>query len=290
MYLKFVCDTTIICNNQCSPCYYRYNGLLGDYSLNNHSVSRQIMRKFVIGHQLARTAWPDLTSERILKSLADNAEDRGTLSAFGNDIEHHAKLALASILKELDLTLPKISNDVIQYPSSKQLKWLDDTYYQWLCAVYAVLYSENNMPIVNRWVEAVDSIVYKGEYFQVDNEDKVNCNIVRAHWLKSGHHLHIDPSEKLARAGIIRNIYVSRHESDGNISHLVLLEVEWFSSHDDAYAYGHRVQMYHKTFCTAGKHSLVPIQRVISKCALYQCEHQNISVYIVIPLAGQWAM
>jgi hypothetical protein len=126
--------------------------------------------------------------------------------------------------------------------------------------------------------------------FQVDKPDRVNCNIIRAKWVKSGYELAIDPSENFARAGLIKNIFITRHRNGGISSHLVLLEVEWFTMHDNTYVFGQRVHMYHRNTCAAGNFSLMPIQRVISKCALHICEHENIQVSILIPLAGQWCL
>ena len=95
-------------------------------------------------------------------------------------------------------------------------------------------------------VYVIKSVLYHGENFQVENSDKVNCNIIRAKWLKVGFPLVIDPKEKFARSGTIQRILLTQHIMNGVKQHMVLFDVDWFSMHDEPYAYGHHVHIYHK--------------------------------------------
>ena len=113
---------------------------------------------------------------------------------------------------------------------------------------------------------------------------------MRARWLKAAYPLSIDPSERFARAGTIKRIIVTRHSNGNVIESLILLDMEWFSMHDEPYSYGQHVQMYHKSSCEPGIYSFLPIQRVLSKCALKVCRHNNVNVNVVIPLSGIWAL
>ena len=48
---------------------YSYNGILGDYAVNNHDITVQFMRRFLIGHQLAVADWPDVVTPDFLGTI-----------------------------------------------------------------------------------------------------------------------------------------------------------------------------------------------------------------------------
>ena len=275
--------------------FSRYNGLLGDYAVNNHNISVQFMRKFQIGHQLARINWPAIMSADLKDVVTPNSITRGTLSSVGNDIMTHAKLALLDSVPECHFALPTADHstscvgDYINL-NGPDARYLSDLEYRRISDFYQTIFPSDQVPVLLRRVDIVKSLLYYGEHFQADNADKINCNIVRARWLKAAYPLTIDPSERFARAGTIKRIIVTRHSNGNVIESLILLDMEWFSMHDEPYSYGQHVQMYHKSACEPGVYSFLPIQRVLSKCALKVCRHNNINVNVVIPLSGIWAL
>ena len=124
----------------------------------------------------------------------------------------------------------------------------------------------------------------------MDNNDRVNCNIIRARWLKVGYPLSVDPTERFTRAWIIQRIIVVVILVRGIWPQMLLAGVGWYSMHDDTYAYVQHMHVYHKSLCRFGYYSFIPLQRIMSKCALHARKHQHIVVNLVIPLAGQWAL
>ena len=271
--------------------FSRYNGILGDYFLNNHMISEQLMRRFLVNNKLTTISWPGLVTNRVLESLAIDDTDRGTLTSVGNDIEHHALLATADEPSGQSYALTLENDGTIHLSEYKVFKFLKADEYDSLCRMYSNVFDENSDRLtVSRRIQVLKSVVYLGESFQADNSERVNCNIIRARWAKSGYELSICPSEKFARAGLIRKIFVSEYNLNGTHNNLVLFEVDWYTMHETPYAFGNNLQVYHKTFCNRGSHSLMPIQRVLSKCAICFCKHENVNVAVAIPLAGSWAL
>lgn len=271
---------------------YSYNGILGDYAVNNHDITVQFMRRFLIGHQLAVADWPDIVTPDFLGTIYGNTEHRGTISTIGNDHVCHANVALASDITTSQLMISPGSIDLFSSSmtlNGRQQQYLHEADMKRLQGFYDCIFPSEPKPMLLRRVDVIKSVLYHGEHFQVENSDKVNCNIIRAKWLKVGFPLVIDPKEKFARSGTIQRILLTQHIMNGVKQHMVLFDVDWFSMHDEPYAYGHHVHMYHKNVCEPGPYSFIPIQRVLSKCALNMTDFSNISVNIVIPLPGQWA-
>lgn len=273
--------------------FYRYNGLLGDYAINNHNISEQFMKKFLISHQLSRLDWPEFAKKSSLfEALFDDHEHRGTISTVGTDIAHHAEIALTHNLSSSQLSFSKsaIERNTAIGLNSSELVYLSDEDFKQIDEFYSSIFSPDLKPTLMRRVEVVKSLYYNGEYFQADNIDKVNCNIIRARWLKYEYPLQIDITERFARAGTIKRIMVCHHTISGVSGYMVLFQMDWFTMHSEPYSFGHHVQMYHKTVCEPGPYSFLPIQRVMSKCAMQTCKHDNITVNVVIPLSGHWAL
>ena len=155
---------------------------------------------------------------------------------------------------------------------------------------YESIFPAGETPKLLRRVELVKSLCYYGEHFQSDNSDRVNCNIIRARWLKAAYPLCIDLTEKFARAGFINRIIITKYLLAGIVRSIILFDMEWLSMHDDPYSFGNHVQVYHKSSCEPGRYSFLPIQRILSKCAIKSCRHDNINVNVIIPLTGKWAL
>lgn len=261
--------------------------MLGAFTVNNHNISTQMMRKFLMGHQLSELTWPDITSETIL-NLIRVKEQRGTLSSVGNDITDHARTALTEDIRACAVSVT--SEDRAAMCTGLKQQFLCDSDYERLTDLYSLLYPDDEMPTLHRNIEEIKTVVYNNELFRADNSDKINCNIIRARWLCAGYRNVIDGSEKVARAGAIKRIIATNHTFEGVRQSLLLLEVQWFSWHEQMYALGQHVQMYHKSISPPGVHSFIPIQRVMSKCALQVYRLDDINVHLVIPLLGQWAL
>lgn len=271
--------------------FERYNGILGNYTTNNHEISPQMMSKFLIGKELCQMKWPLITPKPILDLLLES-DSRGTVSTVGHDIVSHANKALAECLFTTSFTIDLLDSSLIQLGRRQTSYYIDgDCFQRQIQELYSHIFPADSRPILHRNFERVDSVIYEGEIFQPHRQDTVNCNIIRARWLRADYSRQIDASEKFPRAGSIHSILVTHHTSpDGRKESMVLLQVDWFSMHDSPYALGNNNQIYHKTIMQPGMHSFVPIQRVISKCALRVCKYQNIDVYLIIPLLGKWAM
>lgn len=274
----------------------RYNGLLGEYAVNNHNISVQFMRKFLVSHQLAKTEWPALMSTQLIDILTPHTTQRGTLSAVGNDIMDHANYALANTMPSDRFSLhSSVVDGCTNFESHIQLNgresfYLSEFEYGRLTDFYESIFPAGETPKLLRRVELVKSLCYYGEHFQSDNSDRVNCNIIRARWLKAAYPLCIDLTEKFARAGFINRIIITKYLLAGIVRSIILFDMEWLSMHDDPYSFGNHVQVYHKSSCEPGRYSFLPIQRILSKCAIKSCRHDNINVNVIIPLTGKWAL
>lgn len=250
-----------------------------------------MMRKFLIGGELSRYKWPPVPNQNIINLLSTDYH-RGTISSIGSDISSHANLAMAETITDADFTMlldgtPPIT---FQTRTHKYLNESDLMFIQFK-ELYSLLFIEENLPALHRLIETTNSVVYEGETFQPDEQNRVNCNVVRARWLKADFSTTIDVRERFARAGAIRNIIITHHTSlDRTKGSIVWLEIDWFSMHDQPYGLGNNNQIFHKTVLPAGVHRFMPIQRVISKCALRICKYQHIDVYLTIPLPGRWAL
>lgn len=250
-----------------------------------------MMRKFLLGHQLSKLSLPELTSESIRNILAsDEVEKRGTISSIGNDIGDHAAVALGNIIETKDVSLSfEDMSSYVQF-NKKTQHHLSHIDYQRLLGFYATIFPPDKLPILHRQIDSLDSVIYHNEVFQIDHSEKVNCNIIRARWLGAGHGTEIKLTERVARAGAIKRIIITHHTIDGRQQSMLLFDVDWFCWHDQPYAFGQHVQIYHKTVCAPGLYSFVPIQRVVSKCAAMVQKYQHINVQLIIPLLGQWAL
>ena len=266
---------------------FRYNGMLGDYSVNNHEITVRMMRKFLMNKELARFRFPKIASKE-LESLFAEGETRGTISTIGNDINCHARLALAETFGGIDYCIDVSENGPIQCNGCATY-YLGDDDYERFKSQYTIIFPSRTY-LLDQMAMKSSSVVYEHESFQADQPRQVNCNIVRARWLKADHSMQIDAAERFARAGAVKRIITTQHTSEGVKGSVVWLEVDWFSMHDTPYALGHHVQIFHKSVVAPGVYSFLPIQRVLSKCALRVCKYQHINVYLTIPLPGHWAL
>lgn len=249
------------------------------------------MRKFLLGHELSKLALPELTSDAIRKLLTpDSTGKRGTISSIGNDISDHAAIALGDIMEPEHITFSLEDMSSCIQINKKTQHHLSLIEYQRLKEFYATVFPPDKLPTLHRIIDSLDSVIYFNEVFQVDHSDRVNCNIVRARWLRAGDGADIRLTERIARAGMIKQIVITHHTIEGRQQSMLLFDVDWFSWHDEPYAFGRHVQVYHKSVCPPGPYSFVPIQRVVSKCATLMQRYQNINVRLVIPLQGQWAL
>ena len=250
-----------------------------------------MMRKFLQGFQLSRLTWPNVTTDSLLHLLKP-ADQRGTLSAMGTDLQQQAATALS-----LENCLPISLYTFLEAQDNSQTFALghSDTFvltveeFNKLQTLLASMFPNEEITLL-RNASNIRSVVYLNEFFKVDNNDRVNCNIIRARWLKAGYPLSVDPTERLARARIIQRIIVVVILVRGVRPQMLLAGVGWYSMHDETYAYGHHMHVYHKSLCNPGYYSLLPLQRIVSKCALHARKHQHIVVNLVIPLAGEWAL
>lgn len=269
---------------------FRYNGMLGDFPVNSHDISTQMMSKFLANRELSRIEWPPLTTPAI-KSLISDSETRGTISTIGNDITDHANIILSDCFQGTSFSLDQQMMKELDF-SGCITEHFTLEMYDLFKSLYQILFPiPQPLPNLHRKFDRLRSITYKGEHFQPDQESKVNCNIIRARWLKADYSGTIDSTEKLARAGAVRDILITSHTlMGGAVGSVTWLKVDWFNMHHEPYALGNATPIYHMTYFPDGNHSYVPIQRVVSKCAIRKCQHQNIDVNLIIPIPGQWGL
>ena len=266
--------------------------MLANIHHNNHQISAQIMRRFLMSHQMYNMSWPDFDDNNCeaFRDLFIDDGMRGTLLTVGSDIEQHATLAFSNEPNTHDFSLPPRSNDYLVYPERSMLKILSRTsdIYRNLSRMYNTLYPNHQIEL-HRRIERLTQVKYHGETFRADKATAVNCNVIRAKWLAQGT-LQVKPSENFQSMGKIKDIFISKIKmEDDVISHVIVL-VDWFSHHNEPYSEGQHLQVYHKTVVPEGHYSYMPIQRIICKCALVKKTLQNIEVLVSIPLVGQWAL
>ena len=274
--------------------FCRYNGILGDYPTNSHDIAPQILQKFLDHQKASRMQLPEICSMAIKDIIKPNNSTnlRGTLQAIGHDVEKHSALALTSPNAEVSALFQECAINGLQdieFFGMQKVSFLTTEHHQMILQMHQKLFCRPDIH-VDKHVCSYQSANYLGEFFRPDHGNTVNCNIVRAKWLKAGYELDIDTSEKLARAGQIVELLKISHKIDGRKGELLLVRVDWYSMHDDPSCFGPTMQVYNKPFCPTGPYSFMPVQRIISKCAHQICAYNNVNVRVVIPLAGKWAL
>ena len=103
--------------------------MLANIHHNNHQISAQIMRRFLMSHQMYNMSWPDFDNNNCeaFRDLFIDDGMRGTLLTVGSDIEQHATLAFSNEPNTHDFSLPPRSNDYLVYPERSMLKILSRT-------------------------------------------------------------------------------------------------------------------------------------------------------------------
>ena len=157
-----------------------------------------MMRKFLQGFQLSRLTWPNITTDS-LRHLLKPADQRGTLSAIGTDLQQQAATALS-----LENCLPISMYTFLEAQDNSQTFALGDSdtfvltveEFNKLQTLLASMFPNEEITLL-RNASNIRSVVYLNEFFKVDNNDRVNCNIIRARWLKAGYPLSVDPTERL---------------------------------------------------------------------------------------------
>ena len=170
---------------------------MGQYPTNSHDTPKQIMRKFLANQKIRTSSFPPETTQELLTTLnADITEERGTLQAVGQDIEAHANLALAETPGDVDFTIqaPTLKPDLAL--RKERLEFLSNRTLEIIQQLYHIMFPNADDIIVNKRLSKFDSVTYLGECFKSDNGDTVNCNTIRAKWLKSGYDLDIDLGEQ----------------------------------------------------------------------------------------------
>ena len=279
-------------NNDCyykSVIYFRYNGILADYWFNNHDLPKQVMSKFLADQLLSYIPWPEQEAG-LISHLFHTHTTSGTVGSIGVDAKVQRRVALAVEWTDFlaDYQILREAN-YISVSGRDRLIYLQSNDFERLQSMYHMMYKTAEIRVARR-VRYISQVVYCGECFRNHRTDTMNCNVIQARWLLQTHPLRINSSEALPRAGVITGIILSNVTIGPQKMEHLLLHVNWYETHEHMYAYGHHVRMYHKRFCNSGNYSFMPIQRVISKCALSNIKHQNIGAVVIIPLSGQWAL
>lgn len=263
--------------------------MLGETTLNNHNITEQMMRKFLVFYKLSDSCWPEEVIKHVNKLTDRGRIERGTLASISCDIEQQYVMAYSHMPRSLNFELPTIDCDIVQYPEKRTTEYLSTDQYARLSAMFGHICDNIN---VLRQVQLVKSCIFRGEQFSVDisGSNKASCNVVTAKWCAAGYSPVLNPAEKVERAGTIRKILLVTDDSNTSDRQYLVFEVEWFSWHDDPYAFGQSMHVYHKTMCIPGIYSYMPVQRVISKCALTSVQHNAIEVLVSIPLPGRWGI
>lgn len=270
--------------------YCRYNGSLGDFTLNNKEIADQIMRKFLIGIQLRDIEWPEDALD--LRDILSVRDLRGTTGSIGCDIEQHANLAFSANTTHLDFSFRDLVDcQILQYPDRKIRSWISKSEMEFISQMFVSLLGRNRDEFfVSRHVTFVESICYQGEVFRADKQTNITCNVIRAKWLSSTFPLQVNTAEPFQRAGFVNSIVVVSVNVAGLKKYFPLLKIGWLNIHEQPYHFGNHIQMYYSHECIFGSYSYMPIQRVLCKCAISKRKHDNITVTVVMPISGQWAL
>ena len=265
--------------------------MLGDFTVNNHNITQQMMRKFLTNSQLTHSTWSTEVMEDLETCLPKTEQNRGTLRSVCSEIENQHSVSHANNLDGISFFLLIDDCEMIRLPERRIKKQLSETEYRLLSSMITKLGREEAGAKLLHQVESMDSLLFRGEPLQIDRKDKVNCNIVQAKWLKRGFNHQISPCEKFARSGSISQILSTQHRTaEGVMKYLIILKIDWFSWYEQPHVLGQSMDVYHKHFVGEGDYSYMPIQRVICKCATHVIKHNNIDLRVTIPLLGKWGM
>ena len=212
----------------------------------------------------------------------------GTIASIGVDAKVHRMLALSNDWAATDYQVPADAK-FISISGREKLLYLHTSDYENLQKMYCGIYRTNDIKVARR-VKYLNQVIYRGECFRSHKTDTINCNVVQAKWLSQNRPFRINTAEPLTRSGVVTGIIFSNVDVGGQIKQHLILHINWYEVHENMYAYGHHVRMYHKQFCDSGDYSFMPIQRVVSKCAITNVKYQNITAGVIIPLHGQWAI
>lgn len=198
--------------------FERFNGILGSYHTNNHSIELQVM--FVIKCQLG-------PSNLQLHSYTCNNE----LSSW-NDILNSRSIQQADRVcgKELEFT--------VQTPLSKSTKFaLENEYRESILELFTVLYSQFNVVRISIFAQSYSRVKMFGEVYTSNSYragSTRNCFVLARY----------SPSAKVYRPAVIKNIIkincIMEESPTNEISkEQYLIQVSWFKVHPHQNLYGH---------------------------------------------------
>ena len=208
--------------------FERFNGILGRYATNNHSISIQIMRKLLSQQQLQGSC--DLFTNPIYSKYVSHLERVDATEINVASLEDlfcvHDKRNITAI----DLQISGVERIL----SVQKRCLLDDQDHQDIEFVFRKLFGIDDLRIA-RFANEVSRVELAHEVIYSKKYKRANSNLcVMARWLGA----EVDLESPIIRPAIVNKMYVIRllNKNQESSNHIVA-NLSWFRRQDDYYHY-----------------------------------------------------
>ena len=245
--------------------FERYNGLLGKQPTNNRAIEPQLMQTFLRDN-----------AATLLLCPLEYREELGIFEA----PDRTAGLVKGTLTKN-SFTLPsKYTRKALNSQSIDTLKQL-------YCKIKG---TEANDVIPNSIIIKYSSVTLKGKVFSTSK--KVNhLYMVNAQWSET---LFGPPPTELQYSYLpstnIRPVNVKYYFKasfivNQTVSSLIFAHVSWFLPHQQRYALGKPVELWHdQMYECRGVHTFMPIDKLMCRCAHANIVHNHENLMVVVPI------
>ncbi|XP_057311059.1 uncharacterized protein LOC130648935 [Hydractinia symbiolongicarpus] len=231
--------------------YERFNGILGSYHVNNHDITIQLMRKFIIGCQV-----------RAFNLLEDDFTDMLKLSSDKETV--HSQESLLKLQKVRDSD--KVVGTELEFTGceeklSKATQFsLPGHQIDELTKLFSSLYRHMDIKRVSRFIVQIKRVMLGNEVICSKHYIRSNGHgsFLKARY-NHGDYFDFEPKE--LRPAVVNGIYeIKVVFSDRVVNHIVV-DVSWFKKHVQYNFFGVNSPM--KVWCTEiDKRSLIPLKFV----------------------------
>ncbi|XP_077996898.1 uncharacterized protein LOC144450190 isoform X2 [Glandiceps talaboti] len=281
----------------------RYNGIMGGFPTNNHSIEIQLMRKFLQGFQIHTIQCN--TTDDIFNMIDIDKTCKGTLLESGHGGE---EFCYEKFLKQKCCNFDTISfcEDDMQKPLPPiKPSALDQEDVEMLKAMYDVLYPSGSVRVVIRLIETFRRVLQGGQLYYSSLSRDHSLHVV-AQWFKKSEFSglpEIDPSCDRDCVGFIVELFrseiilLTQERKSRKVSHIIA-RVKWLKRHPKYNFFGGDTTVWYPDIETMTEAQFIPLERIQSRCAMTVSQVQfpyqlggkqqmlREKVAVVIPLKG----